>query len=124
MFTYVSNMFISLSLKNAIFTYHVIFVSIFLLKIHMMIFRISYAPSRCPRQSEVPSGVVDFKYCTQPKNKSQPAPTPRTAPVPPQSAAPEYPCPPFSHHYTPWPADAAQWTPGSNRQLLPLAPAQ
>jgi len=31
---------------------------------------------------------------------------------------------PLAHHYTPGPADAAQWTPDSNRQPLPLALAQ
>jgi len=37
--------------------------------------------------------------------------TQHTAPTPQQSAAPEYPAPPFARHYTPGPADAAQWTP-------------
>ena len=48
---------------------------------------------------------------TLPRCGTQLALTPHTAPAPPQSAAPEYPCPPFAHHYRPWPADEARWTP-------------
>jgi len=33
------------------------------------------------------------------------------------SAAPECPPLPLSHHYTPWPADAAQWTPPQEYQV-------
>jgi len=44
------------------------------------------------------------------------APTPHTAPAPPQSAAQEYLPPPLAHNYTPGPADAAQWTPPQEYQ--------
>jgi len=58
----------------------------------------------------------------RPKNKSQLAPTPHTAPAPPQSAAQEHPVPPFAHHYTPGPADEAQWTPRQEYQAWKTPP--
>jgi len=48
--------------------------------------------------------------------------TPRTAPIPPQSAAPEYLPQPLAHHYTPGPADAAQWTPPQEYQAWKTPP--
>ena len=54
---------------------------------------------------------------TLPRCGTQLAPTPRTAPVPPQSAVQEHRAPPFARHYTPWPADAALWTPPQEYQV-------
>ena len=44
-------------------------------------------------------------------NHKIPSLTSHTAPAPPQSAAQEHLAHSLAHHYTPWPADAAQWTP-------------
>jgi len=75
----------------------------------------------CPRFYVVPYGQYSLRRgCgtagALPRCGTQPAPTPHTAPVPPQSAAQEHPAPPFAHHYTLWPADAAQWTPPQEYQ--------
>jgi len=106
----------------------------------MMIIKYIYTeyPSDARDLSEAEVRVVDQKQhqnsqkpnlrtippaAAKPKNYSLTPPlTPHTAPVPPQSAAQEHPAPPFSHHYTPGPADAAKWTPRQEYQAWKTPP--
>ena len=71
---------------------------------------------QCSRQSGAASGV------SNPDAGPNPPLTSHTVPAPPQSATPEYLHPPLAHHYTPGPADAAQWTPPQEYQAWKTPP--